>query len=307
LNKYYPPDFDPAALPRLRRPKNFQYKVRLMAPFSMRCNTCGEWIAKGKKFNASKEDSTGESYLGIQIYRFYIRCPRCSSEIAFKTDPEHTDYICEVGASRNFEPWREQALQIEESKKEKEEEEENNPMKALENRTDASRREIQILDALDEIRTLNAYKEKVDVNDVIGEIRSELEDPDALDDESLVKAIFSEKSNYVRRLEDEDEDEGENGEKGDKETFFARKRSPSVEKEVFFTKKRSNPEDQGEKKEESVVKKSKLGIMIKKKEPGKEKEKEPVKEKEPEKEKEKEKPKNALASLVSYGDDEDDD
>jgi len=71
LNKYYPPDFDPSKLPRLRRPKNFNYKVRLMAPFSMRCNTCGEWIYKGTKFNATKEDAQGEKYLGIQIYRLF--------------------------------------------------------------------------------------------------------------------------------------------------------------------------------------------------------------------------------------------
>jgi hypothetical protein len=59
-------------------------------------------VYKGKKFNAAKvqghsvlssnartltpwqETVLGESYLGLHIFRFYIRCPRCSNEIAFK-------------------------------------------------------------------------------------------------------------------------------------------------------------------------------------------------------------------------------
>lgn len=55
LNKYYPPDFDPSKIPRMKLPKNRQYTVRLMAPFNMRCKTCGEYIYKGKKFNARKK------------------------------------------------------------------------------------------------------------------------------------------------------------------------------------------------------------------------------------------------------------
>lgn len=46
LNKYFPPDFDPAKIPRLKLAKDRQYVVRLMAPCNMKCTTCSEYIYK---------------------------------------------------------------------------------------------------------------------------------------------------------------------------------------------------------------------------------------------------------------------
>ncbi|KAJ1897865.1 Pre-mRNA-splicing factor cwf16 [Kickxella alabastrina] len=161
INKYFPPDFDPSKIPRLRQSKSQQIKVRLMAPFSMRCSTCGQWIGKGTKFNARKEAIENAKFHSIQIFRFYIRCQKCASEITFKTDPENLNYEVERGAQRNFEPWREEKEINEEEERKKTEGEEGDPLKALENRTEESRREMEVMDALDEIRVMNARGERV--------------------------------------------------------------------------------------------------------------------------------------------------
>lgn len=88
LNKYFPPDFDPTQLPKRKRPKTNDMKVRMMLPMSVRCKTCGTFMYKGTKFNTRKEDVLGETYLGIQIYRFYYRCTCCAAEFTMKTDPQ---------------------------------------------------------------------------------------------------------------------------------------------------------------------------------------------------------------------------
>lgn len=200
LNKYFPPDFDPSLIPRRRGPKNSQQVVRLMAPFSMRCNTCGEYIYKGKKFNARKETVDGEDYYGIKIFRFYIKCTLCSAEITFKTDPKNTDYSAEHGASRNFEPWREERVVEEEDRLARLEEEENNPMKALENRTVDAKREMDILDALQDIRARNARNERVgQASDIVSRMNAEEEETEEErerrlaeeEDEKLVREVFS--------------------------------------------------------------------------------------------------------------------
>ncbi|KAK0934358.1 Pre-mRNA-splicing factor cwf16 [Friedmanniomyces endolithicus] len=213
LQKYYPPDFDPAKIERRKGPKPTGLKVqvvRLMAPFSMKCIACGEYIYKGRKFNARKE-TTDEKYYAITIYRFYIRCTRCSAEITFKTDPKHMDYECEKGAKRNFEVWRERVLG-EETDEERldrleREESERDKMVELERKTDDARTEMAVADALDERRMVNARRERADVEGaaVVGvrevEGGGERERVEKEIEEEARRAFMSATGERVRRLD----------------------------------------------------------------------------------------------------------
>lgn len=203
INKYYPPDFDPSLIPRGKKPKNDQQTVRMMMPMSVRCLTCGEYLYRGKKFNAKKETVTGEEYLGIKIFRFYMKCTRCKGEFTIKTDPERADYIAELNVSRNFEPWRNTESQIEEAKEKRKLEEEGDVMKQLENRTTDSKVELDILDALADIKSLNTRNAKLDLDKLIEERTKEAQQKELEEEEELVQALFRDR--HVKRLDDEDD------------------------------------------------------------------------------------------------------
>ncbi|XP_050091932.1 splicing factor YJU2 [Anopheles aquasalis] len=205
LNKYYPPDFDPSKIPRVKLPKNRQYTVRLMAPFNMRCVTCGEYIYKGKKFNARKEDVENEDYLGIRIYRFYIKCTRCLQEISFKTDPRNTDYEIEAGATRNFMALKLAEEQARREEQEVREEEANNPMKLLENRTQQSRNEIELLESLEELKDLNRRQQDIDYDSMLQQFDRtesirEREERMERQDEEFIKSIKFQNKPGAKRI-----------------------------------------------------------------------------------------------------------
>jgi hypothetical protein len=200
-----------------------------MAPFSMKCVQCGEYIYKGRKFNARKE-TTDEKYLSIAIFRFYIRCTRCSGEITFKTDPKNMDYVCERGAKRNFEPWRdpkadayneteEQTLdRIEREENEESERLEKDKMVELEEKMMDSKREMAVADALDEIRTRNARIERneargdeaaiANVRDVADEERVKAERED---EEAARRAFMTDSGEKVKRLVEDELADGNGG------------------------------------------------------------------------------------------------
>ncbi|MCJ1356820.1 MAG: hypothetical protein MMC33_006816 [Icmadophila ericetorum] len=229
LSKYYPPDFDPAAITRTRTPKSTGPKVitvRLMAPFSMKCTSCGEYIYKGRKFNARKE-TTDEKYYSIAIYRFYIRCTRCSAEITFKTDPKNMDYTCEKGAKRNFEVWRqgdgEGGVVKEETDEERldrleREEVEKGAMGVLEGKVEDARREMEIADKLDEIRTRNARNERAqregldeDILRIKESKDKELERIEQEEAEMARRAYMTESGEKVRRVVAEEAEDDSTG------------------------------------------------------------------------------------------------
>nr|CAD7426796.1 unnamed protein product [Timema monikensis] len=208
LQKYYPPDFDPSKIPRMKLPRNRQYTVRLMAPFNMRCVTCGEYIYKGKKFNARKEDVEGQDYLGIRIYRFYIKCTRCLQEISFKTDPQNTDYEIEAGATRNFMALKLAEEQAQREEDERKEDEATNPMKLLENRTKQSKQELELLESLEELKDLNRRQRTVDYDTMLSkydgeDARRKLEKMQEEEDEKFVKSVFGPGGSKKRVIKEE--------------------------------------------------------------------------------------------------------
>eukprot|EP00250_Pteridium_aquilinum_P002587 c12807_g1_i1 orf=117-1097(+) len=207
LNKYYPPDFDPSKIPRRRQPKNQQMKVRMMLPMSIRCNTCGNYIYKGTKFNSRKEDVVGETYLGIQIFRFYFKCTKCSAEITYKTDPQNSDYTVEAGATRNFEPWRSTDEAVDDAKKKRDAEEMGDAMKALENRTLDSKREMDIIATLDELISMKARHHALGTELGLEALRrsADIKEKElAEEDEAVLRTVvFHNSAEYVRRIEDD--------------------------------------------------------------------------------------------------------
>jgi len=157
---YYPPDFDSSKLLPLKhlkaRGENKEklMNIRMMFPFTMICDACGEYNYTGTKFTSRVETIKSESYLGLKVYRFYGRCKHCWSEFTFKTDPKNSDYTMESGGKRTYEAWKDADMAESELKKEKEDAEKDQ-MKALEQKSIDVQAEMQRIEDLDAIRTLN--------------------------------------------------------------------------------------------------------------------------------------------------------
>ncbi|XP_028084787.1 splicing factor YJU2-like [Camellia sinensis] len=212
LNKYYPSDFDPAKILRRRQPKNQQMKVQMMLPMSIHCGTCSNYIYKGTKFNSHKEDIICETYLGIQIFRFYFKCTKCSAELTIKTDPQNSDYVVELGASRNFELWHAKDEEADKEKQKRETEEMGDVMKSLENRTLDSKREMDILVALDEVKSISSRQATISVDAMLEILQCLVEEKEKKleeEDRALIKSLFGVPREVVRRTDDDvlDDDE----------------------------------------------------------------------------------------------------
>lgn len=199
--KYYPPDFDPSKLPRIKTKRQNDDAVRFMLPMSVRCQICGEFMGTGLKFNARKSD-TGDNYLGIRIFRFSMKCKACPATFTIITDPKNSDYTCETGVRRNYEPWREAKAAEEEGKEERKRQDED-AMQKLENRTKDAKQEMEDLDALDELKTLNAKRATISVDDVLrkGRQRDEKLNQDA-EQQMLAQAreAFKNKRDQARSI-----------------------------------------------------------------------------------------------------------
>ncbi|CDR95495.1 hypothetical protein, conserved [Babesia bigemina] len=142
LNKYIPPDFDPAALHANRDMlRNDGYgrgkttfarrikggmsarmlDIRMMFPFTFRCESCRNFTYIGTKMNSKVMRLKEDTYLGIEKHRFFAKCPHCSHQIIFKTDPQHGDYLLESGGTRTYDANRDAELAAEAVSKEEDE------------------------------------------------------------------------------------------------------------------------------------------------------------------------------------------
>lgn len=77
-----------------------RHSVRLATPFTIKCLSCCTYIYRNKRHNATKETVVGEDYLGVEKYRFYIKCTGCRALLTIKTDPKNGVYVTESGCTR---------------------------------------------------------------------------------------------------------------------------------------------------------------------------------------------------------------
>ena len=187
VNKFIPWNFDPEKAGKIKLSNIGQFSVRMMLPFTVRCNACGEFKKKKKKFNTRKENANGEDYLGIAITRFYFKCVNCGSEFAIKTDPKNSSYVVEYGATQNSCLWmNERQLELQE-KAQKEEAEKMDAMKALENRIEESKNEMDAYDALDTIQAQQRKTMNLDPEEALSIVRNREEKQTKLEQEVKVE------------------------------------------------------------------------------------------------------------------------
>ena len=209
------------------------------------------------------------NHLGLRIYRFYIRCTACVSEIVFRTDPANTDYVLEAGATRNFEALAKAEKIAEEEQKAHAQELQDNPMKLLEERTEASKNEMARMEALEELHDLNKRTIKVDYETMLEKyerLREVAAKREEEDDEAFVKSIFGKDSGSggtIKRIVDAEE-----GDSSDEE--FRRTKKIKVDKPTDLLGKKEDEASAGKKEawQKSIgmmSKKGGLGVLVRKK------------------------------------------
>lgn len=204
----------------------------MMMPMSVTCGVCGEYIYRGTKFNSRKETVQGEDYLGIKIFRFYMRCPNCNAEFTIKTDPKHADYVVEHNCSRQVEPWKEEEDARQTLVEKRMADEQGDAMKQLEGRVMDSKQEMEQLEALDTIKAWNARAAHMGAEGVLKAVeekrKKELEEQDQ-DVEQQVEQVFG---GGLKRIVDDDG--GAGGDDDDPEKLLTRRKrkvEPPVKKE----------------------------------------------------------------------------
>lgn len=234
INKYYPPDFDPSKIIKKRKKVKTGSAslptVRFMTPYSLRCDNCGEYTSKARKFNARKEN-TEETYLGLKTVKLHIKCPRCASEIIFQTDPKSADYVLIFGAKKLYDSGntnqklQDETLEETLSRLEKEEQEEaklkegktgnkTTTVEELEAKLNALRREQEMNEELDEIQQKNVRLQEKSQTIVKSQMEQQLakQKMQEEEDEKIAQDAFSSKRqtelmNIYKSSDDESNDD----------------------------------------------------------------------------------------------------
>ena len=133
--------------------------------------------------------------------------------VCFRTDPANTDYVLEAGATRNFEALSKAEKIAEEEQKAYQEELKNNPMKLLEERTEASKNEMDRMEALEELQELNKREVKINYDEMLSTYDKlrEIEAAKAeAEDEEFVKQVFGKEGGVkIKRILDQEDDDDE--------------------------------------------------------------------------------------------------
>ncbi|XP_063150407.1 probable splicing factor YJU2B [Candoia aspera] len=116
VNKYYPPDFNPAKHGSLNKYRNSHplrerarklsqgiLIIRFEMPYNIWCDGCQNHIGMGVRYNAEKK-KVG-NYYTTPIFRFRMKCHLCPNHIEMQTDPASCDYVIVSGARRKEERW----------------------------------------------------------------------------------------------------------------------------------------------------------------------------------------------------------
>ena len=148
------------------------------------------------------------------------------AEITFKTDPKGMDYTCERGAKRNFEVWRKaddndddaHKLETDEERLDRleAEEAERGVMEVLEGKVVDAKREMEIADALDEIRTRNARIQRAEGKGEVVDQALEQAERARVQKEAEERRVRDEDEEAARRafgrgIEIDDEEVGDEG------------------------------------------------------------------------------------------------
>ncbi|XP_782025.3 coiled-coil domain-containing protein 130 [Strongylocentrotus purpuratus] len=116
VNRYYPPDFDPAKHKSINKYRNSHplrerakklsqgiLVIRFEMPYNIWCGGCGNHVGMGVRYNAEKK-KVGKYYT-TPIYEFKMKCHLCDNYIVMETDPKNFDYTITSGAQRKNQKW----------------------------------------------------------------------------------------------------------------------------------------------------------------------------------------------------------